>query len=202
MILSYDIIVIGAGHSGCEAAAAASNLGSKVLLLTMDMNNIAQMSCNPAVGGIAKGQIVREIDALGGYMGIVTDDTSIQFRMLNRSKGAAMWSPRSQSDRAKYIQRWRELLDSCPNLDIRQDVVTEFIIKDGTALRKALLGMTQAEVIALVKDAGLRGRGGAGFPTGMKWSFVPQDNPNPKYRSRSEERRVGKECRSRWSPYH
>ena len=101
MILSYDIIVIGAGHSGCEAAAAASNLGSKVLLLTMDMNNIAQMSCNPAVGGIAKGQIVREIDALGGYMGIVTDDTSIQFRMLNRSKGAAMWSPRSQADRAK-----------------------------------------------------------------------------------------------------
>ena len=159
MILSYDIIVIGAGHSGCEAAAAASNLGSKVLLLTMDMNNIAQMSCNPAVGGIAKGQIVREIDALGGYMGIVTDDTSIQFRMLNRSKGAAMWSPRSQSDRAKYIQRWRELLDSCPNLDIRQDVVTEFIIKDGTVqgVKTGLMCEFGAKCVILTSGTFLNG---------------------------------------------
>ena len=159
MILSYDIIVIGAGHSGCEAAAAASNLGSKVLLLTMDMNNIAQMSCNPAVGGIAKGQIVREIDALGGYMGIVTDDTSIQFRMLNRSKGAAMWSPRSQSDRAKYIQRWRELLDNCPNLDIRQDVVTEFIIKDGTVqgVKTGLMCEFVAKCVILTSGTFLNG---------------------------------------------
>ena len=159
MILSYDIIVIGAGHSGCEAAAAASNLGSKVLLLTMDMNNIAQMSCNPAVGGIAKGQIVREIDALGGYMGIVTDDTSIQFRMLNRSKGAAMWSPRSQADRAKYIQRWRELLDSCPNLDIRQDVVTEFIIKDGTVqgVKTGLMCEFVAKCVILTSGTFLNG---------------------------------------------
>ena len=132
MISKYDIIVIGVGHAGCEAAVAAANLGSKVLLITMDMNSIAQMSCNPAVGGIAKGQIVREIDALGGYMGIVTDDTSIQFRMLNRSKGPAMWSPRAQSDRSRYIQRWREVLDDCANLDIWQDTVTEFMIQHNT----------------------------------------------------------------------
>ncbi|MDR0829391.1 MAG: tRNA uridine-5-carboxymethylaminomethyl(34) synthesis enzyme MnmG, partial [Prevotellaceae bacterium] len=124
----YDVIIIGAGHAGCEAAAAAANLGSSVLLITMDMNKIAQMSCNPAVGGIAKGQIVREIDALGGFMGIVTDDTAIQFRMLNRSKGAAMWSPRAQSDRQKFINRWREILDSLPNLDIWQDTVKELVI--------------------------------------------------------------------------
>ncbi len=130
MISNYDIIIIGAGHAGCEAATAAANLGSKVLLITMDMNNIAQMSCNPAVGGVAKGQIVREIDALGGYMGIVTDDTSIQFRMLNRSKGPAMWSPRTQSDRTKYIVRWREILDSFTNLDIWQDMAVEFIVKN------------------------------------------------------------------------
>ena len=132
MISKYDIIVIGAGHAGCEAAVAAANLGSKVLLITMDMNSIAQMSCNPAIGGIAKGQIVREIDALGGYMGIVTDDTSIQFRMLNRSKGPAMWSPRAQSDRSRYIQRWREVLDDCANLDIWQDTVTEFMVQHNT----------------------------------------------------------------------
>ena len=104
MTFNYDVIVVGAGHAGCEAAAAAANMGSKTLLITMDMNKIAQMSCNPAVGGIAKGQIVREIDALGGYMGIVTDRTAIQFRMLNQSKGPAMWSPRSQSDRARFIE--------------------------------------------------------------------------------------------------
>lgn len=126
----YDVIVIGAGHAGCEAACAAANLGSKTLLITMDMNKIAQMSCNPAVGGIAKGQIVREIDALGGQMGIVTDMTAIQFRMLNKSKGPAMWSPRSQSDRMQFIIKWREILDSTPNLSIWQDSVNQLIISN------------------------------------------------------------------------
>jgi tRNA uridine 5-carboxymethylaminomethyl modification enzyme len=123
--------VIGAGHAGCEAAAAAANLGSKTCLITMDMNKIAQMSCNPAVGGIAKGQIVREIDALGGYMGIVTDETAIQFRILNRSKGPAMWSPRAQCDRSKYIQAWRGILENLPNLHIWQDTVKEIIVENG-----------------------------------------------------------------------
>ncbi|MGN0186824.1 MAG: tRNA uridine-5-carboxymethylaminomethyl(34) synthesis enzyme MnmG [Paludibacteraceae bacterium] len=123
MNVDFDIIVIGAGHAGCEAACAAANMGSRTLLITMDMNKIAQMSCNPAVGGIAKGQIVREIDALGGYMGIVTDATAVQFRMLNRSKGPAMWSPRSQSDRLKYIAKWREIIDAIPNLHVWQDSV-------------------------------------------------------------------------------
>ena len=131
MTFKYDVIVIGAGHAGCEAACAAANLGSKTLLITMDMNKIAQMSCNPAIGGIAKGQIVREIDALGGYMGIVTDATAIQFRMLNKSKGPAMWSPRSQSDRMQYIIKWREILDETPNLDIWQDTVTELLFSNG-----------------------------------------------------------------------
>lgn len=128
--INYDVIVIGAGHAGCEAACAAANLGSRTLLVTMDMNKIAQMSCNPAIGGIAKGQIVREIDALGGNMGIVTDFTAIQFRMLNMSKGPAMWSPRSQSDRMHFIMKWREILDSTPNLEIWQDTVNQLIIKD------------------------------------------------------------------------
>lgn len=132
MTFSYDVIVIGAGHAGCEAACAAANMGSQTLLITMDMNKIAQMSCNPAIGGIAKGQIVREIDALGGYMGIVTDLTAIQFRMLNRSKGPAMWSPRSQSDRMQYIIKWREILDKTPNLHIWQDTVNQLIIKNNT----------------------------------------------------------------------
>ncbi len=131
MEFTYDVIVIGAGHAGCEAAAAAANLGSKTCLVTMDMNKIAQMSCNPAVGGIAKGQIVREVDALGGFMGIVTDKTTIQFRMLNRSKGPAMWSPRSQCDRNKYIWTWREILENTPNLSIWQDQVKELIVEDG-----------------------------------------------------------------------
>ena len=131
MDFNYDVIVIGAGHAGCEAAAASANLGSKTCLITMDMNKIAQMSCNPAVGGIAKGQIVREIDALGGYMGIVTDRTAIQFRMLNRSKGPAMWSPRAQCDRAKFIWTWREILENIPNLHIWQDTVEELLVEDG-----------------------------------------------------------------------
>ena len=131
MEFNYDIVVIGAGHAGCEAAAAAANLGSKTCLITMDMNKIAQMSCNPAVGGIAKGQIVREIDAMGGFMGIVTDKTAIQFRILNRSKGPAMWSPRAQSDRGKYIWSWREILENTPNLHIWQDTVEELIIEKG-----------------------------------------------------------------------
>lgn len=130
MNFKYDIIVVGAGHAGCEAAAAAARLGSRVLLITIDMNKIAQMSCNPAVGGIAKGQIVREIDALGGQMGIITDRTAIQFRMLNRSKGPAMWSPRSQSDRKQFIEHWTNTLSSLQNLFIWQDIVTNLIIKN------------------------------------------------------------------------
>jgi len=127
----YDVIVVGAGHAGCEAAAAAANLGSRTLLITMNMQTIAQMSCNPAMGGIAKGQIVREIDAMGGYSGIVTDLSTIQFRMLNRSKGPAMWSPRAQNDRMLFHLKWRELLENTPNLDFYQDMVGELLIKDG-----------------------------------------------------------------------
>src|SRR5262247_2640378 len=123
MFHEYDLIVVGAGHAGCEAAAAAANLGSRVLLVTMNMQTIAQMSCNPAMGGIAKGQIVREVDALGGYSGIVTDKTMIQFRMLNRSKGPAMWSPRAQSDRMLFAQEWRQVLEDTPNVDFYQDMV-------------------------------------------------------------------------------
>ncbi|MBI3501081.1 MAG: tRNA uridine-5-carboxymethylaminomethyl(34) synthesis enzyme MnmG [Bacteroidetes bacterium] len=128
MNLSYDIVVVGAGHAGCEAAASAANMGSKVLLITMDMTKIAQMSCNPAMGGIAKGQIVREIDALGGYSGIVSDRSAIQFRMLNRSKGPAMWSPRSQNDRALFTTEWRKMLEQSPNVDFWQDMVKEIIV--------------------------------------------------------------------------
>ena len=127
----YDVIVVGAGHAGCEAAAAAANMGSKTLLVTMNLQTIAQMSCNPAMGGIAKGQIVREVDALGGYSGIVTDMSMIQFRMLNRSKGPAMWSPRAQSDRMLFSQKWRELLEQTPNLDFYQDMVSGLLVNDG-----------------------------------------------------------------------
>ena len=133
MFKTYDVIVAGAGHAGCEAAAAAANLGSSVLLITMNMHTIAQMSCNPAMGGIAKGQIVREIDALGGYSGIVTDASMIQFRMLNRSKGPAMWSPRAQNDRMLFAQKWREMLEQTPNVDFYQDMVNQIIIEDGQA---------------------------------------------------------------------
>lgn len=131
MKFDYDVIVIGGGHAGCEAAAASANMGAQTCLVTMDMNKIGQMSCNPAVGGIAKGQIVREIDALGGYMGIVTDRTAIQFRMLNRSKGPAMWSPRAQCDRGKFIWAWREILENTPNLHIWQDQVKELLVEHG-----------------------------------------------------------------------
>lgn len=129
MTLNYDVIVIGGGHAGCEAASAAARMGASTCLVTMDMNKIAQMSCNPAVGGIAKGQIVREVDALGGQMGIITDATAIQFRMLNRSKGPAVWSPRAQCDRGRFIWRWRQALDSTPGLDIWQDQATELIVE-------------------------------------------------------------------------
>ena len=131
MTFEYDVLVIGAGHAGCEAAAAAANLGKKTCLMTIDMNKIAQMSCNPAIGGIAKGQIVREIDAIGGYTAVVADKASIQFRMLNRSKGPAMWSPRAQCDRMKFSQYWREMLENIPNLDMWQDIATELIVEDG-----------------------------------------------------------------------
>jgi tRNA uridine 5-carboxymethylaminomethyl modification enzyme len=134
MFQNYDIIVVGAGHAGCEAAAAAANLGSKVLLITMNLQTIAQMSCNPAMGGIAKGQIVREIDAMGGYSGIVTDKSMIQFRMLNRSKGPAMWSPRVQSDRMLFAATWREMLENTPNVDFYQDTVQGILVKDGIVI--------------------------------------------------------------------
>ena len=130
MVLEYDVIVIGGGHAGCEAATASANMGAKTCLVTMDMNKIAQMSCNPAIGGIAKGQIVREIDALGGQMGLVTDATAIQFRMLNRSKGPAVWSPRAQCDRGKFIWKWRSVLDETENLDIWQDQADELLVED------------------------------------------------------------------------
>ena len=134
MELNYDVIVIGGGHAGCEAATAAANMGAKTLLVTMDMNKSGQMSCNPAVGGIAKGQIVREIDALGGQMAKVTDATAIQFRMLNRGKGPAVWSPRAQCDRGKFIWRWRFELDCTPNLDIWQDQADELLVVNGEAV--------------------------------------------------------------------
>ena len=134
MKLNYDVLVIGGGHAGCEAACASANMGANTCLVTMDMNKIAQMSCNPAIGGIAKGQIVREIDALGGQMGLVTDATSIQFRMLNVGKGPAMWSPRAQCDRGKFIWEWRRMLDETPNLDIWQDQADELLVENGEAI--------------------------------------------------------------------
>ena len=142
MFPEYDVIVVGAGHAGCEAAAAAANMGSKVLLVTMNMQTIAQMSCNPAMGGIAKGQIVREIDALGGYSGIVSDKSMIQFRMLNKSKGPGMWSPRTQNDRMLFAATWREMLEATPNLDFWQDMVKSLVVKDGR-VQGVVTGMGQ-----------------------------------------------------------
>ena len=172
MTFEYDIIVVGAGHAGCEAAAAAANLGSKTLLITMDMNKIAQMSCNPAVGGIAKGQIVREIDALGGYTGIVTDQTTIQFRMLNRSKGPAMWSPRAQCDRNKYIETWRKILEDIPNLFIWQDTVQKVLIRKDKEVYGVITGMRiefRAKTVVLTTGTFLNGLihiGAVQFPGG------------------------------------
>lgn len=159
MVFDYDIIVVGAGHAGCEAASAAAHMGSKTLLITMDMNKIGQMSCNPAVGGIAKGQIVREIDALGGQMGVVTDRSAIQFRMLNRSKGPAMWSPRSQSDRKQFINEWTDILSSTDNLHIWQDVVNELVIKDNQVVGiKTALGIEmRAKAVVLTNGTFLNG---------------------------------------------
>ena len=154
MDFKYDVIVIGAGHAGCEAAAAAAQMGSKTCLITMDMNKIAQMSCNPAVGGIAKGQIVREIDALGGHMGLVTDRTAIQFRILNRSKGPAMWSPRAQCDRAKFIWAWRSVLENQENLNIWQDTVTELLVKDGQVVGLKTLEGAEFSCRCVVLTAG------------------------------------------------
>ena len=154
MILHYDVLVIGGGHAGCEAACASANMGAKTGLVTMDMNKIAQMSCNPAVGGIAKGQIVREIDALGGQMGLVTDATAIQFRMLNRSKGPAMWSPRAQCDRGKFIWEWRNILDKTDNLDIWQDQADELLVENKCAVGVKTIWGVELRAKAIIITAG------------------------------------------------
>jgi tRNA uridine 5-carboxymethylaminomethyl modification enzyme len=160
MFNKYDVIVVGAGHAGCEAAAAAATMGSSVLLITMNMQTIAQMSCNPAMGGVAKGQIVREIDALGGQSGIISDKSMIQFRMLNRSKGPAMWSPRCQSDRMMFAGEWRKTLEETPNLDFWQDMVTEIIVKDKrVAGVKTSMGMEiLADSVVLTNGTFLNGK--------------------------------------------
>lgn len=159
MFEKYDIIVVGAGHAGCEAAAAAANLGSKVLLITMNMGTIAQMSCNPAMGGVAKGQIVREIDALGGYSGIITDKTSIQFRMLNSSKGPAMWSPRAQNDRVRFAEEWRLMLERTPNIDFWQDTVTSLLTEGQkvTGVRTSLGIKIKSDAVVLTNGTFLNG---------------------------------------------
>src|ERR1700753_1279557 len=159
MFKKYNVIVVGAGHAGCEAAAAAANLGSSVLLITMNMGTIAQMSCNPAMGGVAKGQIVREIDAMGGYSGIITDKTSLQFRMLNRSKGPAMWSPRAQSDRMRFAEEWRLALERTPNVDFWQDMVTSLIVKNNTikGVRTSLGIDIECDAVVLTNGTFLNG---------------------------------------------
>ncbi|MDB5158524.1 MAG: tRNA uridine-5-carboxymethylaminomethyl(34) synthesis enzyme MnmG [Mucilaginibacter sp.] len=159
MFRKYDVIVVGAGHAGCEAAAAAANLGSSVLLVTMNMGTIAQMSCNPAMGGVAKGQIVREIDAMGGYSGIITDKTSIQFRMLNLSKGPAMWSPRAQSDRMRFAEEWRLALERTPNVDFWQDTVNSLLITNNTikGVRTSLGIEIEADAVVLTNGTFMNG---------------------------------------------
>ena len=152
--MHYDVVVVGGGHAGCEAASAAARMGASTLLVTMDMNKIAQMSCNPAIGGIAKGQIVREIDALGGQMGLVTDATAIQFRMLNRSKGPAVWSPRAQCDRGKFIWKWREALDHTDGLDIWQDQVEQLLVEDGKAVGVTTMWGVEIRAKCVVITAG------------------------------------------------
>ena len=142
----YDVVVVGGGHAGAEAAAAAANMGSRTLLVTMNLQTIGQMSCNPAMGGIAKGQIVREIDALGGYSGIVSDESAIQFKMLNQSKGPAMWSPRAQSDRMLFATKWRALLEQTLNLDFYQDMIKDIIVNDGT-LKDGMLSIELERVV-------------------------------------------------------
>ncbi len=156
---TYDVIVVGAGHAGSEAAAAAANMGSSTLLITMNLQNIAQMSCNPAMGGIAKGQIVKEIDALGGYSGIVTDYSAIQFKMLNRSKGPAVWSPRAQSDRMIFSAKWRELLESTPNLDFYQDSVVGLVVNNNSVCGVVTqLGLTiRSKTVVLTNGTFLNG---------------------------------------------
>src|SRR5476649_2944681 len=159
MFKKYNVIVVGAGHAGCEAAAAAANLGSSVLLVTMNMGTIAQMSCNPAMGGVAKGQIVREIDAMGGYSGIITDKTSLQFRMLNLSKGPAMWSPRAQSDRLRFAEEWRLALEKIPNVDFWQDMVSSLLLKNNTVcgVRTSLGVEIEADSVVLTNGTFLNG---------------------------------------------
>lgn len=159
MFQEYDVIVVGGGHAGCEAAAAAANMGSKVLLVTMNMTTIGQMSCNPAMGGVAKGQIVREIDALGGYSGIVSDRSMIQFRMLNRSKGPAMWSPRTQNDRMRFAEEWRAMLEQTHNIDFWQEMVSGLIVKDGKVMGvKTSLGLEiKSKAVILTNGTFLNG---------------------------------------------
>ena len=159
MFPKYDLIVVGAGHAGCEAAYAAATMGSRVLLVTMNMNTIAQMSCNPAMGGVAKGQIVREIDALGGMSGIVSDKSMIQFRMLNRSKGPAMWSPRTQNDRMLFHEHWRLALEANPNVDFWQEMVTGIVVKDGRVcgVRTGMGMEIESESVVLTNGTFLNG---------------------------------------------
>src|SRR6201994_2159665 len=159
MFKKYDVIVVGAGHAGCEAAAAAANLGSSVLLVTMNMGTIAQMSCNPAMGGVAKGQIVREIDAMGGYSGIVSDKSTIQFRMLNLSKGPAMWSPRTQNDRMRFAEEWRLALERTPNVDFWQDTVSSLLITNNTikGVRTSLGIEIECDAVVLTNGTFLNG---------------------------------------------